>query len=178
LLFIFWQGITDPARLSDASFFKKILREGQQGQQKVSVSAARCLGLILKVTAEEQRPELVASMRQLLDAVLSDLAGAGAAEERLRFLRLLYGVQRAYPDILADFAGQFLYGMKARQGEELSLCLEMLITYASRLVQETYLLLSSNLGTGYLYLPVLVIRDILGRNRMRIRILGSVPLTN
>ena len=75
-------------------------------------------------------------MRQLLDPLLSELAVANATEEKGRFLVVLHGVQRAYPDILADFASQFLYTMKARASEELSLCLEMLITFAPRLAQE------------------------------------------
>jgi hypothetical protein len=129
-------GLTDPARLADASFFRKILRLAQSGQQKAANSAAQCLGQMLKMTSQKGQTELTARMRQLLDTLLSELSVAGSAEDRSRFLRLLHGVQRAYPNILADFAGKFLYAMKAMSSEELSICLEMLITYSPSLVQE------------------------------------------
>ena len=128
-------GLRDDARLKDVSFFRKVIKLAQTGQQKVSAAAARPLGLLLATAAAEQSA-LVANMRQLLDPLLSELAVANATEEKGRFLVVLHGVQRAYPDILADFASQFLYTMKARASEELSLCLEMLITFAPRLAQE------------------------------------------
>jgi hypothetical protein len=125
-------GLSDAVRMEDPGFFRKILRLAQTGGQKtVGVAAARCLGLMLAAG----RPELVARMRQLLDPVLSELAVGSGADERARFLVVLHGVQRSYPEILVDFANHFVYVMKIRSGDELSLCLEMFTTFAPRLVQ-------------------------------------------
>ena len=128
----------DAGRLESLGLLKKVLQTYQSKSKEVYKVAGTATGLYL--SSLKGNNEALEEAKTKVIKTLSDLSVHSTADKRQKFIIILHGIQESYPAILDDCASKFKYSLKNMVGEELSLCLEMLISHSTALIKDQALL--------------------------------------
>ena len=132
------QQMFDRERLETPGLCQKICQTFTSKRKEVYQAAGVATGLYLTTLRSNQN--VLDNVLKFFLKALSEMSLNSSADTRSRFIIILHGIQQSYPEILISLASKFQYSLKTLVGEDLSLCLEMMVSHASELSQHPQVL--------------------------------------
>ena len=115
----------DPEKLTDQKMALSLISRLDNKYRKVFQAAAETCGMLLKLMKNKE--SFFDGLKSSIWRKLEKLNNSKAADDKNRFLEILYFIHRHYPDCVKDFSQGFQYTLKFKSGILLTQCLEMLL---------------------------------------------------
>merc|ERR1719341_2475150 len=123
----------DPEKLTDQKLALSLISRVDNKYRKVFQAAAETCGMLLKLT--KNKPSFFEGLKSSVWRKLEKLNNSKSADDKNRFLEVLYFMHRHYPECVQDFSQGFQYTLKFKSGIQLSQCLEMLLATTDSFLQ-------------------------------------------